>query len=106
MLTSTTGDIAGFKTVKNLGYVDVLTVRAVGAAGNLLGGVQALAGGKLTAYSDLNETTRKEAFEKLCERAGQLGANALIGVHSETQGYDEGVLEVLFYGTAVLVEPQ
>jgi uncharacterized protein YbjQ (UPF0145 family) len=106
MLTSTTDDIAGFKTVRNFGVVDVLTVRAVGAAGNILGGIQALAGGKLSAYSDLNESTRREAFDKMCELAGQKGANAVIGVRCATQGYVEGVLEVLCYGTAVLVEPQ
>jgi len=64
MMTSTTGDIAGFKTVRNFGVVDVMTVSAVGAAGNLMGGMQALTGGKLSAYSDLTETTRKEASDQ------------------------------------------
>jgi uncharacterized protein YbjQ (UPF0145 family) len=52
MMTSTTGDIAGFKSVWNFGVVDVLTVSAIGAAGDVLGGIQALAGGKLSAYSE------------------------------------------------------
>jgi uncharacterized protein YbjQ (UPF0145 family) len=106
MMTSTTGDIAGFKTVRNFGVVDVLVVNAVGAAGNVLGGLQALTGGKLSAYSDLDESTRKDAFNKMCERAGQMGANAVIGMRFQTQGFAQGVLEVLCYGTAVLVEPQ
>jgi len=113
MMTSTTDAIAGFKAVRNFGIVDVLTVSAVGAAGNILGGIQALAGGKLSAYSDLNESTRKEAFDKMCDQAGRMGAqagrmgaNAVIGVRCETQGFEAGVLEVLCYGTAVLVEPQ
>ena len=105
-MTSMTGDIAGFKTARNFGVVDVLTVNAVGAAGNVLGGIQALAGGKLGACSDLNESTRREAFDKMCDPAGQKGANAVIGVRCETQSYVQGVLEVLCYGNAVLVEPQ
>ena len=106
MMTSTSGDIAGFKTVRNFGVVDALTVNAVGAAGNILGGMQALAGGKLSAYFDLNESTRKEAFDKMCDLAGRMGANAVTGVHCHTQFSEAGVLEVLYYGTAVLVEPQ
>jgi uncharacterized protein YbjQ (UPF0145 family) len=106
MMTSTTGDIAGFKTVRNFGVVDALTVNGVGAAANILGGMQALAGGKLSAYSDLNETTRKDGFNKMCERAGQMGANAVIGVRCHTQFSETGVLEVLYYGTAVSVQPQ
>lgn len=105
IMTSTTDYIAGFKTVKNFGFVDGMAVNAVGAAGNILGGMQALAGGKLSAYSDLDDTTRKQAFDKVCERAGQMGANAIIGMRIQTQGFVAGVLEVLCYGTAVLVEP-
>lgn len=105
LMTSTTGDIAGFKTVRCFGIVDELTVHAVGAAGNLLGGIQALAGGKLSAYTELNERGRKEAFDKMCDRASRMGANAIIGVRFNTQGFEAGVLEVLCYGTAVLVEP-
>lgn len=106
IMTSTTDYIAGFKTVRHFGIVDVLTVSAVGAAGNIMGGLQALAGGKLSAYHELNESTRKEAFDKMCESAGKMGANAVVGVCIRTQGFEAGVLEVLCYGTAVLVEPQ
>ena len=107
MMTSTTDYIAGFKVVRNFGVVDAFTCNAVGAAGNIMGGLQALTtGGKLGAYSDLNESSRKEAFHKMCEAAGRMSANAVIGVRIQTQGFEQGVLEVLCYGTAVLVEPQ
>jgi uncharacterized protein YbjQ (UPF0145 family) len=106
MMTSTTDYIAGFKTVQNFGVVDVLVVNSVGAVGNIMGGLKALAGGKLDAYTELNESTRKEAFDKLCDAAARVGANALIGVRFHTQFSETGVLEVLFYGTAVSVAPQ
>ena len=105
-MTATTDYIAGYKTVRNFGVVDALTVKAVGAAGNILGGIQALVGGKLSAYTDLDESTRKEAFDKMCDAASRMGANAVIGVRCNTQGFEAGVLEVLWYGTAVLVAPQ
>jgi uncharacterized protein YbjQ (UPF0145 family) len=106
MMSSTTSEIPGFRTVRTFGVVDAFALRAVGAGGNILGGMQALAGGKLSAYTDFVDSTRKETFDKMCERAGQMGANAVIGVQCDTQGYAEGVREVLWYGTAVLVEPQ
>ena len=105
MMTSTTGDIAGFKTVQNFGVVHAMAVRAVGAAGNIMGGVQALVGGNLSAYTEVDASARKEAFDKLTEHAGQMGANAIVGVHIQTQGFAAGVLEVLCYGTAVLIQP-
>ncbi|WP_445242359.1 heavy metal-binding domain-containing protein [Microcoleus sp. S13_C5] len=45
------------------------------------------------------------SYDKICKRAGQMDANAIIGVRCQTQGYLQGVLEVLCYGTAVLVAP-
>src|SRR5262249_1903088 len=107
MMASTTDYIAGFKTVQNFGVVDAFTCNAVGAVGNIMGGLQALTtGGKLGAYSELNESSRKEAFEKMCNAAGRMGANAVVGVRIQTQGFQEGGLEVLCYGTAVYVESQ
>lgn len=106
MMTSTTDYVAGFKPVQNFGVVHVLVVKAVGALGNIMGGMKALMGGNLDAYAGLNEETRKEAFKNLCEAAAEKGANAVIGVHFHTQFSETGVLEVLCYGTAMMVAPQ
>lgn len=105
MMTSTTNDIAGFKIVRHFGIVDAFTVNAVGAVGNVLGGLQALTGGKLSAYRELHDSTRKEVFDKMIDLAGRMGANAIVGVRCHTQGFEVGAFEVLCYGTAVLVEP-
>ena len=86
MMTSTTGDIAGFKTVQNFGVVHAMAVRAVGAAGNIMGGVRALMGGNLSAYSEVDKSARKEAFDKLGERAGQNGRQyGHWGAHTNTR---------------------
>jgi uncharacterized protein YbjQ (UPF0145 family) len=105
MLASTTGEIAGFKAVRDLGVVHFVSLRAVGAVGETMGAMQTFMGGKLSAYSDLYESAIKESFDKMCERAGQMGANAVIGVRWEGQGFITGALGVNCYGTAVLVEP-
>jgi uncharacterized protein YbjQ (UPF0145 family) len=52
----------------------------------------------------LCEQTREEAFNKMLTHAGQLGANAVIGVRYDATEIAQGITEVLCYGTAVSVE--
>ena len=46
------------------------------------------------------------ALSRLLTHAGQLGANAVIGVRYDANEIAPGITEVLCYGTAVFVEPQ
>ena len=45
-----------------------------------------------------------EAFRLMLGHAGQLGANAVIGVRYDATEIGPGMTEVLCYGTAVMVE--
>ena len=47
---------------------------------------------------------REDAFERMLDHAGQLGANAVIGVRYDATEVMQGVTEVLCYGTAATVE--
>ena len=60
--------------------------------------------GTISLYADLCEQAREEAFNKMLTHAGQLGANALIGVRYDATEIAPGITEVLCYGTAVSVE--
>jgi uncharacterized protein YbjQ (UPF0145 family) len=42
----------------------------------------------------------------MCEHARQLGANTVIGMHSDATELMAALTEVLCYGTAVLVEAE
>ena len=105
MLVSTTNDIVGFRLVRQFGVVRGITVRSRSLVGNLVGGLQALFGGQISAYLELAETARKEAFEHMCQQAAQVGANAVIGMRYDANEIMDGITEVLAYGTAVWVEP-
>jgi uncharacterized protein YbjQ (UPF0145 family) len=105
MMVSTTNDIAGHRIVRHLGVVRGITVRSRSVVGNFLGGVQAIFGGKIGAYVSLAETARQEAFDHLCDHAGQGGANAVVGMRYDANEIMDGITEVLAYGTAVWVEP-
>jgi uncharacterized protein YbjQ (UPF0145 family) len=55
-------------------------------------------------YTDLCERTRGDAFNLMLTHAGQLGANAVVGVRYDATEIAVGITEVLCYGTAVYVE--
>lgn len=105
MIVSTTNEIAGYRVVRHLGIVRGITVRSRSVLGNVLGGLQSAFGGKISAFTELAETARQEAFDHMCEHATQGGANAIIGMRYDGNEIMDGITEVLAYGTAVLVEP-
>jgi uncharacterized protein YbjQ (UPF0145 family) len=62
-----------------------------------------LVGGNISAFTSLCEKAREEAFDLMLEHAGELGANAIIGMRYDANEVMNGVTEVLAYGTAVVV---
>jgi uncharacterized protein YbjQ (UPF0145 family) len=105
MMVSTTNDICGYRIVRHLGVVRGVTVRSRNLIGNFLGGLRSMFGGKIGAYVYLAETARQEAFDHMCEHAGQAGANAIVAMRYDANEIMDGITEVLAYGTAVWVEP-
>ena len=105
MMVSTTNQIAGFKSVRHLGVVRGITVRSRSVVGNFVGGLQSMFGGQISAYVELAETARQEAFDHMCAHAEQGGANAVVGMRYDANDILDGITEVLAYGTAVWVEP-
>ena len=72
--------------------------------GNIGASVQAIFGGNISLYTDLCERARGDAFNLMLQHAGQLGANAVVGVRYDATEIAPGISEVLCYGTAVFVE--
>jgi len=103
MLTSTTFEIVGARTIKSLGVVRGITVRTRSLPLTIVGGLRTLFGGRAGIFTTLCEATRAEAFNLMVEHARELGANAVVGIRYDT-GPMVGAAEVLCYGTAVVVE--
>jgi uncharacterized protein YbjQ (UPF0145 family) len=101
--TSTTFTIEGKKIVKTLGLVRGLTVRSRSILGTIAGSLHTIVGGNITAFTNLCEKTRTEAFEKMVEHAEKMGANGIVGIRYDANEVMAGVTEVLCYGTAVVV---
>jgi uncharacterized protein YbjQ (UPF0145 family) len=104
-MTSTTFELDGYKVKRNLGLVRGITVRSRSVIGTLGASLQTLVGGNISLFTELCEKTREEAFDLMMQHAGQMGANAVIGIRYDATEVMQGVTEVLCYGTAVIVEP-
>ncbi len=103
-MVTTAFDFDGYHIVRNLGIVRGITVRSRSAIGTFAGSVQTIFGGNITVFTELCEKAREEAFELMVQHAGQVGANAVIGMRYDANDVMDGVTEVLAYGTAVVVE--
>jgi uncharacterized protein YbjQ (UPF0145 family) len=103
-LVATSFEIAGYNTVKNLGVARGIIVRSRSLVGSIGAGIQSLFGGNISLFTALSEKSRSHAFDLLLEHAGELGANAVVGLRYDATELGAGITEVLAYGTAVVVE--
>jgi uncharacterized protein YbjQ (UPF0145 family) len=70
-----------------------------------MAGLRSVVGGKIQEYVQLCEETRAEGFDLMLQHAGELGANAVVGIRYDATEISDNMTEVLAYGTAVVVEP-
>jgi uncharacterized protein YbjQ (UPF0145 family) len=104
-MVTTAFDLPGYRVTQNLGLVRGIVVRSRSLIGNIGAAFQTLFGGNITLYTQLCEKARADAYQLMIEHAGDMGANAIIGVRYDANEVIGGVTEVLAYGTAVIAEP-
>jgi len=102
-MVTTAFTLEGYRITKNLGMVRGIIVRSRSVFGTIGAGLQTLVGGDITLLSNLCEETRQHAYERMIQHAGEMGANAIIGVRYDATDVMQHVTEVLCYGTAVVV---
>ena len=103
-LTTTTFELPGYRVVKSFGVVRGIIVRSRSIIGNIGANLQSIFGGNISLYTEMCDRAREDAFNLMLTHAGQLGANAVIGVRYDATEISAGITEVLCYGTAVFVE--
>ena len=103
-MVTTALELHGYRITRNCGVVRGIIVRSRSIFGTIGAGLQTLAGGNITLYSNLCEKTRDDAFNLMMEHAAQHGANAIVCARYDANEVQQGVTEVLAYGTAVVVE--
>ena len=103
-MITTALELPGYRIIHNCGVVRGIVVRSRSIFGTIGAGLQTIAGGNITLYSEMCEKTREDAFELMRMHAAQHGANAVICFRYDANDIQNGVTEVLAYGTAVVVE--
>lgn len=104
MIVVTTNEIKGREITEVKGLVQGSTVQTRHVGRDIGAGLKTLVGGEIKGYSELMQTARSVALERMVEEAKSLGANAVIGMRYQTSQVMNSAAEVIAYGTAVVIE--
>lgn len=98
--------IPGYEIKEVKGLVWGSSVRAKFILKDLVAGLRVMAGGEVKEYWELLNETRHDVLKQLNVNANTLGANAIINVKMATSQVVPGTIELLAYGTAVVIEKE
>jgi uncharacterized protein YbjQ (UPF0145 family) len=104
MIVVTTFEIPGKRVVRTLGLVRGNAVRARHLGRDILAGLRNIVGGEIYEYTKLMAESREQALDRMLAEARPLGANAIVGTRFITAQVASMMVELLVYGTAVVVE--
>lgn len=84
------------------GFVFGNVAYSIGAVRGITGAFRQLAKGEVRQYSDIFNTTRNLALERVCQEAVSRGANSVVGIRTTILpvGVGSGVQEMVMIGTA------
>ena len=104
MCIATTDEIAGAPIATTLGVVVGIAIRTRGVGGNIMAGLDALGNGSaLDEYRADLAAIRREALTRMTAEAEELGASAVVGLRFDTAEVGRDMVEVVAYGTAVVL---
>ena len=102
---STIATAPGLETLGYKGVCSGLIARSTGWSKGFTGWMKALRKGEVTQFTETLEEARRVAVERMVEHAQSLGANAVVGLRfdSTDMGEQQGMAEIVAYGTAIVV---
>ena len=103
---ATTDTMPGRTIVRYVGPAFGVIARSMGFAKGFTGSFKALKSGEVKQFTAVLEAARHHAVERLIENAQAMGANAVVGLRYDSGdiGEQQGMAEVVAYGTAVVIE--
>jgi uncharacterized protein YbjQ (UPF0145 family) len=108
VLATTTPSIDGYRVKEYKGFVRGVMVRQPTVGQGLAANLERIVGGKVGAYLAMCDTGRQQAYDLCVEHARLLGANAVLGMAYDSTAFEHGddlEVEIVCYGTAVVIEP-
>jgi uncharacterized protein YbjQ (UPF0145 family) len=82
-----------------------ITVRSRSVVGTTCAGCQQIFGGEITMLTDLANSSREEAMDRLEQHALDMGANAVLALRFDSSELMQNTNEIVAYGTAVVLGP-
>lgn len=102
----TTEYVPGYKIKEVKGLVWASSVRAKSILKDLIAMARITYGGEVHEYWELINEARHEILIKLNRNAKEIGANAIVDINLVTSQVVPGTIEIMAYGTAVLIEKE
>lgn len=100
MFLVSTESIPG-RELEMLGLVRGSTIQTRNIGRDITQGLKTIVGGELKAYTQMMNTARDIATDRMIGEADRLGADAIVGVRYASSAVMAGAAEILVYGTAV-----
>jgi uncharacterized protein YbjQ (UPF0145 family) len=95
----------GWRIHSILGPCWGITVRSRSIGGQFVAGLESMVGGEITMYTDLANTSRNHAMQRLEQHAVALCANMVLAMRFDSSDLGANMNEIVAYGTAVVVVP-
>ena len=89
------------REIEALGLVKGSVVQSKNFGKDFMAGMKTLVGGEITGYTEMLNEARQIATKRMVDAAGELGADAVVGLRYASSSVMQGAAEVIAYGTAV-----
>lgn len=105
MIATTTPSVEGKRITEYKGIVCGEVISGVNFVRDFAAGLSNFFGGRSKSYEEELIAARTNAINEMCQRAAEIGADAVVGVDIdyEVLGSDNGMLMVNASGTAVML---
>jgi len=104
IIVTTTEEIPSRKIVQILGVARGNTVRARNIGRDIGASFKNFVGGEIKTYTEMENHSKDEAYNRMVNDAFQMGADAIVGMRFMTSTIMQGASEMLAFGTAVRLE--
>jgi uncharacterized protein YbjQ (UPF0145 family) len=101
IIVTTMNDIPGRKVKKIIGIARGNTVRSRNIGRDIMAGFKSIVGGEISTFTELINQSRDEAYNRMVNRAIEMGADAIIAMRFDASSIMHNSSEILAYGTAV-----
>jgi uncharacterized protein YbjQ (UPF0145 family) len=106
MIITTTENVRGYKVREVKGQVFGVIVRSRGIGGNIMASLRTITGGEIKEYTQLLETSRNDAIDRMVQNAQAMGANGVVMMRFDSSEIGTSMSEIVAYGTAVVLDPE